>query len=123
MKEYMEAMDRELAKTAVGKSFIREGDLVAEEKIRPTPPPRHKKSSTTKPSQSTKPESSSMPGRRRVADDDNIDDEDDDFRPVNVDLNTVKNLLESYESQYGLAGPASNILGSMGVRLPPSDDI
>ena len=28
MKEYMDAMDRELAKTTIGKSFIREGDEV-----------------------------------------------------------------------------------------------
>jgi len=28
MKEYMDAMDRELAKTTVGKSFVREGDKV-----------------------------------------------------------------------------------------------
>jgi len=28
MKEYMEAMDRELAKTTVGKSFVRDGDTV-----------------------------------------------------------------------------------------------
>lgn len=51
-----------------------------------------------------------------------IDDEDDDFRPVNVDLNMVKNLLESYGSQQGLPGPASNLLGSMGVRLPHNAD-
>jgi len=29
MKEYMDAMDRELAKTTVGKSFVREGDEVS----------------------------------------------------------------------------------------------
>jgi hypothetical protein len=51
-----------------------------------------------------------------------IDDEDDDFRPVDVDLNAVKNLLESYGSQHGLPGPASNILGSMGFRLPPPSE-
>jgi len=28
MKEYMDAMDRELAKTTVGKSFVRDGDEV-----------------------------------------------------------------------------------------------
>jgi len=50
---------------------------------------------------------------------DDIDDEDDDFRPVNVDMNAVKNLLHSYEAQQGGAGPTSNILGSMGMRLPP----
>ncbi|XP_067828549.1 protein ecdysoneless homolog isoform X2 [Heptranchias perlo] len=42
--------------------------------------------------------------------------------PVDVDLNLVENLLESYSSQAGLAGPASNILQSMGIRLPDNQD-
>lgn len=50
---------------------------------------------------------------------DDIDDEDDDFKPVNVDMNAVKNLLHSYEAQHGRPGPTSNILGGMGMRLPP----
>ena len=37
-------------------------------------------------------------------------------------MNAVKNLLESYGAQDGLAGPTSNILGSMGVVLPPNKD-
>ena len=52
-------------------------------------------------------------------DDYDIDDlDDDDFKPVDVDLNLVKNMLQSYDSQQGEAGPTSNILGSMGVKLP-----
>lgn len=67
---------------------------------RPPPPvPPHEKSSS---------------GR-----DKDVDDEDDDFRPVNVDMNAVKNLLQSYEAQHGLPGPATNILQNMGVRLTP----
>jgi hypothetical protein len=41
-----------------------------------------------------------------------------ELRPVDLDLNLVKNLLESYSSQQGLAGPVSNLLGSMGLSLP-----
>ncbi|KZV49782.1 hypothetical protein F511_07333 [Dorcoceras hygrometricum] len=41
-----------------------------------------------------------------------------DFTPVDVDFNLVKNLLESVSSQEGLPGPASNLLGLMGVKLP-----
>jgi len=55
-------------------------------------------------------------GRAVLAD---IDDEDDDFKPVNIDMNAVKNLLHSYEAQQGNAGPTSNILSAVGVRLPP----
>ncbi|TKC42029.1 hypothetical protein EI555_000448, partial [Monodon monoceros] len=42
--------------------------------------------------------------------------------PVDIDLNLVSNILESYSSQAGLAGPASNLLQSMGVQLPDSAD-
>ena len=38
--------------------------------------------------------------------------------PVDVDFNLVKNLLESYTSQEGGAGPASNLLHSLGINLP-----
>lgn len=46
------------------------------------------------------------------------DNEMDDFSPVDVDFNLVKNFLESYSSQEGLSGPASNLLGLMGLKLP-----
>ncbi|KAL4240442.1 hypothetical protein ACF0H5_001234 [Mactra antiquata] len=94
LDKYMDIMDRELSKTEVGKSF---------EKQKKSP---KKTSQTTK----SKPESK------------DIDEEDDDFQPVDIDLNTVKNLLESYGAQEGLAGPTSNILGSMGVNIPPNSD-
>ena len=44
--------------------------------------------------------------------------EEEGLQPVDVDFNLVQNLLESYESQGGGAGPTSNILHSMGVRVP-----
>ena len=48
---------------------------------------------------------------------------DDEDAPVDVDFNLVKNILESFSTQEGLAGPASNILSSMGVWLPPNADL
>lgn len=50
---------------------------------------------------------------------DNLQDED---VPVDVDFNLVKNLLESFSSQQGLAGPATNILNAMGLVLPRDED-
>ncbi|KAI3462136.1 hypothetical protein Pfo_018799 [Paulownia fortunei] len=50
-----------------------------------------------------------------------VNDEMDQFTPVDVDINLVKNFLNSYSSQEGLSGPASNLLGLMGLRLP--DDV
>lgn len=49
-------------------------------------------------------------------------EEDEGGLPVDVDFNLVKNILESFSTQQGLAGPASNILNSMGVWLPPDKD-
>ncbi|KAK9112928.1 hypothetical protein Scep_020447 [Stephania cephalantha] len=48
-----------------------------------------------------------------------VDEEmDEDFSPVDVDVNLVKSLLDSFSSQQGLPGPASNLLGLMGIQLP-----
>lgn len=43
---------------------------------------------------------------------------DDEFSPVDVDVNLVKSFLGSFSSQEGLPGPASNLLGLMGLQLP-----
>ncbi|XP_065875072.1 protein ecdysoneless homolog [Euphorbia lathyris] len=48
-------------------------------------------------------------------------DMDEEFTPVDVDVNLVKSLLDSFSSQQGEAGPASNLLGLMGLQLPPDD--
>ena len=48
--------------------------------------------------------------------------DESDLRPVDLDLNLVKNLLASYSAQQGLAGPVSNLLGSMGLKLPDDQD-
>ncbi|XP_049778699.1 protein ecdysoneless [Schistocerca cancellata] len=49
----------------------------------------------------------------------------EDFKPVDIDLTALKNILESYQAQMGGSGPASNLLGPMGVHLktdPPDTD-
>lgn len=46
------------------------------------------------------------------------EDMDEDFTPVDVDVNLVKSFLDSFSSQQGLPGPASNLLGLMGVQFP-----
>jgi len=50
-------------------------------------------------------------------DSEEIMDEDED-QEVNIDFNLAKNLLESFKSQGGMAGPGGNLLASMGVALP-----
>lgn len=49
-------------------------------------------------------------------------DDEDENAPVDVSLNLVKNVLESYKSQQGLPGPAGNILGQFGIVLPADED-
>ncbi|XVF15299.1 hypothetical protein REPUB_Repub09cG0139100 [Reevesia pubescens] len=50
------------------------------------------------------------------------EDMDEEFSPVDVDINLVKNLLDSFSSQQGLPGPTSNMLGLMGLQLPKDDN-
>ncbi|XP_021059488.1 protein ecdysoneless homolog [Mus pahari] len=95
LKSYMAQMDQELAHTSMGRSFT-----------------TRKRLNKDPPSQTAN---------------DNSDEEDSGagdcaVEAVDVDLNLVSNILESYSSQAGLAGPASNLLHSMGVRLPENAD-
>lgn len=87
----------------------------------PVPPPRRKKQhQPSPPSRPTAAQpNSSAPSR--LAQHEDLDD-DDDFLPVDVDHNLVTNLLKSYSGQAGLPGPASNLLGRMGVKLAPGTD-
>ncbi|XP_009580490.1 PREDICTED: protein SGT1, partial [Fulmarus glacialis] len=93
LKSYMNEMDRELAHTNVGKSFTTQKKAASSV------------NATT--SQNAGPDSGA---------------EDTELTPVDVDMNLVANLLESYSAQSGLAGPTSNILQSMGVYLPENAD-
>ncbi|XP_058697349.1 protein ecdysoneless homolog [Poecile atricapillus] len=93
LRSYMSEMDRELAQTNVGKSFTKK---------------RGASSAEAATSESAGPGSGT---------------EDAELAPVDVDMNLVANLLESYSAQAGLAGPTSNILQSMGVNLPENTDL
>lgn len=96
LQSYMDVMDRELAETNIGKSFTKKknGGLV------------HPKTANAEESNS----------------EEEVDSEESDLAPVDVDLNLVTNILESFSSQSGLAGPVSNLLQSMGVHLPDNTD-
>ncbi|KAH0623562.1 hypothetical protein JD844_006452 [Phrynosoma platyrhinos] len=94
IRTYMDEMDHELASTNIGKSFTHQKVV-----------------------QSGKPASS-----QDSSSDLECGAEEPDLTPVDIDLNLVTNLLESYNAQAGLAGPASNILQSMGVHLPENTD-
>ncbi|KAK3856263.1 hypothetical protein Pcinc_037405 [Petrolisthes cinctipes] len=40
----------------------------------------------------------------------------EDFAPVKVDMRAVQDLVKTYTAQNGLPGPASSLLGSMGIK-------
>lgn len=48
--------------------------------------------------------------------------ESDDGREDHMDVNLVKNLLESFKSQAGRAGPGGNLMGMMGVNMPRDEE-
>lgn len=91
MKKYMKLMDKELKETTVGKSF--------EEK---------KKQEKSK--EETAEASSNGVDQGEF-------DDIEEFKPVDIEMNTLKNMLESYQSQLGGPGPTSNLLSSMGFNI------
>lgn len=56
------------------------------------------------------------PNPSNLGDDEDFDDIES-FEPVDIDVNALKNLAESYKAQYGNHGPTSSLLSSLGVRL------
>ncbi|KAG6148319.1 hypothetical protein E4U35_000270 [Claviceps purpurea] len=45
-----------------------------------------------------------------------------DTGAISVDFHLAQNILESFKSQAGMAGPASNLLGLMGITLPRDEE-
>ncbi|KAM8738233.1 protein ecdysoneless homolog isoform 1-T2 [Acanthopagrus schlegelii] len=96
LRKYMDQMDQELMSTNIGQSF----SLTSRNKaglVNGSPP-----ASTT----------DGLP----------TEETEEEIQPLDIDLNLVTNLLESLSSQAGLAGPASNLLQSLGIHLPPNSD-
>ncbi|KAL8746700.1 MAG: hypothetical protein Q9190_001324 [Brigantiaea leucoxantha] len=44
-----------------------------------------------------------------------------DNHEINIDLNLAKNLLESFQSQGGAAGPGGNLMGMLGLHMPRAE--
>lgn len=119
MKSYMELMDHELAGTNVGLSFERQ----------PAAKPAAAKKEAN-PDAASSPSKQAKEAPRATAESlDELDSDDDDeaaggdgYRPVDVNLTALKNILESYSSQEGLPGPAGNLLSAMGISVPCNED-
>ncbi|KAK9424926.1 putative SGT1 protein-domain-containing protein [Seiridium unicorne] len=63
-----------------------------------------------------------LKGKQAVRDGHEDEDEESGDEEVDIDYNLAKNLLESFKGQAGMAGPAGNILGMMGMKLPRDED-
>uniref|UniRef100_A0A669F3F8 Ecdysoneless homolog (Drosophila) n=1 Tax=Oreochromis niloticus TaxID=8128 RepID=A0A669F3F8_ORENI len=100
LKRYMDQMDEELMKTNVGQSFKR----------------------TNYNKEGASSDSPHPSARDDLPRDNKLEEKEEEIQPLDVDVNLVTNLLESLSCQAGLAGPASNLLQSLGIHLPPNSD-
>jgi hypothetical protein len=48
--------------------------------------------------------------------------DDSDDEELDIDYNLAKNLLESFKSQGGMAGPGGNLLAMLGMQLPRDEE-
>ena len=67
-------------------------------------------------------EHGSVEDRITTADDDRFEEQNESNEELNIDFNLAKNLLESFKSQAGMAGPSGNLIGMMGMRLPRDEE-
>lgn len=49
-------------------------------------------------------------------------DDDSDADVLDDDYNLAENMLKAFKGQVGMAGPAGNLMGLMGVQFPPDAD-
>lgn len=94
-------MDQQLSSTTLPQSFVRPSEAVATDANAANHVPGE-----SEPAASSK---------------DGTTEEDKSDEPLNVDVNLMKNLLDSYSAQQGLPGPASNLLGMLGLHLPDDE--
>ena len=110
IEEMMEAMDAELATTKMGEDFERTIDRPKQsQKASPASAPPSAADSKGKDNENDEDD------EEDTGEDDTDEEEEERARPVDLNLNLVKNLLESFSSQQGLSGPASNLLASLGL--------
>ncbi|KAF2011618.1 SGT1-domain-containing protein [Aaosphaeria arxii CBS 175.79] len=50
------------------------------------------------------------------------DEEDEDGEYLDEDYNLADNMLKAFKGQAGMAGPAGNLMGMMGIQFPPDLD-
>ena len=119
MAEYDEAMQAELSSSKLPQSFSRPAASSARHPGRATAGHVPSGQQKDRPGQNAAGGQTGSDGRQESV---QADASQDSVTPVDLDLNLVQNLLESYSSQQGLPGPASNIAGLLGLSLPDNSD-
>lgn len=104
-KEYfdmVEQMDKELASTNVGQTFKPQ-----------------KSSSNSSGATASISDPSNSKSKVTTASVEELDefDEEEGLTPVNIDMNALANMLESFQSQAGPSGPSANLLASVGFDM------
>ncbi|KAL2620532.1 hypothetical protein R1flu_000737 [Riccia fluitans] len=111
---YLSALDNELQSSTLAKSFLQKEDVKGMA--------RGKETTTAEKSEvPDHPEKAGLKADKGLAWEPEPDD-DDENDLVDVDANLVESLLRSYMFQEGMPGPATNLLGAMGIDLPDNSD-
>ncbi|PQE14485.1 hypothetical protein CJF30_00007103 [Rutstroemia sp. NJR-2017a BBW] len=63
-----------------------------------------------------------QPANEKSTPRDEAEGEDSDDEELDIDYNLAKNLLESFKSQGGMAGPGGNLLAMLGMQLPRDEE-
>ncbi|GES93477.1 protein ecdysoneless homolog [Rhizophagus clarus] len=109
MNTYMQAMEAELSASRIPESFIRSpNEVIGKQDY-----------------DKVKDDLLSKKEKEKATDsiDMEVDEESDElYKPVDINLNLVKNLLESFKSQEGLPGPVSNIFNRLGNVIPKDEE-
>ncbi|KAJ1966747.1 hypothetical protein H4R35_006910, partial [Dimargaris xerosporica] len=123
LEPIMDAMDAQLQSTHIGASFRPMGSSDA------LPQNHQQRSPTTCADLAWTPGVSAEPGTTETsmpngsnATSDGRNPSAQLLDPVDVDINLVQNILESFKSQQGLPGPAGNLLATFNIHLPPDRD-
>lgn len=61
-------------------------------------------------------------GKGKAPVEDTSEDESEDGQVLDDDYNLAENMLKAFKGQVGMAGPAGNLMGLMGVQFPPDAD-
>lgn len=82
------------------------------------PPPKKVKALASKSKRQAKGKGKADSAVDNDEEDEEDEEDEDEGGAVQIDYNLAKNMLEAFKGQTGMAGPAGNMMGLMGIALP-----